>query len=301
MSRLFDYLERKLHARGYDIKKYRQPLDLSREAIQHPLDVVHKAGRAPVIFNVALSACRHLGQMAFPGSTAADATSPFIQTLRAYEQGHELYAGSWLEAYYARCQPRSAAEVLAVDEAVLASLPPAGAIKLWELNTPRERAAHRRRVIEKANRRLGLEAGADEGDHYWGPVSARKGQLELERLLKTYTSIKQQGFRVDPQGQKNIQVICLGWQDEWRFMVDGGGNHRLAALSVLGQKTIPVQLNTKHGQGGVLRHEDAEHWPVVVNGHLTPAQARRIFECLFHGQQSAAAADWHALLQTVEN
>lgn len=56
------------------------------------------------------------------------------------------------------------------------------------------------------------------------------------------------------------------------------GQHRSAALSALKYKKIPVRLKQ------IVRYEDAQVWPNVLNNTYTEDQAKYIFNQIFEGR-----------------
>lgn len=258
-----------------------RPLDLSADVDLHPLASSLQGGERPVLLRVTLARCRHLNWLAF--ACTAQSASPFVQTLLAYARGQcSGYHGSPLERFYAEFRPANAAQAMGLDEAQaprLARLPAAATPWPWQACMPAERAAQRPAQLAQDNREHGARFGAAEGDTFYGPVSARKGELEYRRLVSVYESIRSQGLRVDARGANNIRVSCLYREDleQWRFIVAGGGQHRLAALAALAHETAIVQL----AAGAIVRRCDAEHWPAVRRGELSTQQALDIFDRLF--------------------
>jgi hypothetical protein len=165
----------------------------------------------------------------------------------------------------------------------------------WDAYSPLDRIDRLRKGLEKDNLSHGCDASFAEGMTIWGKVTTRKGNLELSRLIRVYESIKRHGFKIDYTGRDNIQVVCLYWGNEWRF-ITCIGQHRTAALAAHGYKMAPVQLKTDAGHGGFLKFEDARYWPVVSNGYLSESEAKQVFERMFLGQQPPIANDWHRLL-----
>ena len=94
--------------------------------------------------------------------------------------------------------------------------------------------------------------------------------------MASFASIQTHGFRIDPRGFENITTIVLTHGSNWKFMIAGSGQHRVAALAALGHEHIPVQLQTSGTVGGVVRFEDVRYWPLVKKALLTEAQARLI-------------------------
>jgi hypothetical protein len=264
-------------------------LNFTGETFSNPLEVAYKPNPGSIIFEVPLQRCRYMGTLAFP---LASDISPFAKALKHYaEGGHDQYKGSWLEHYYNCCVPNSAAEGIGIPNHELNGTGPLGVVWLWKAASPEKCVEIRQKIIENANHEHGCDASYMEGSSLWGKVSMRKGSLELKRLIMAYENIKKQGFKIDYTGRNNVEVIFLYAENDWVYIVISG-NHRMAALSALGYETVPVQLCTKYGLGGVLKFEDARYWPAVINGILSESEAKKVFKRMFRGEQPAVAANW---------
>jgi hypothetical protein len=207
----------------------------------------------------------------------------------------QSYKGSPLEAFYNCYQPRTAGELFGIEpksSSVLNKLPPSGAPLPWRPQQPSELVRQRKNQICQDNNEHGAHLSADDGDPFLGPVSSHKGQLEFSRLIRVFESIKKSGFSIDWQGINNINVVGLTSGNKWRAMVSSSGQHRLAALAVLGYETVVVQLESREGLSGIIRREDYMHWPMVQSGVVTECEALATFDRLFSGRQPECANNW---------
>ena len=71
-----------------------------------------------------------------------------------------------------------------------------------------------------------------------------------------------------------------------RWKPGGEGNHRVAVASALGIKSIPV-LVTK-----IIRLDELEYWPNVINGLFNKDQAIKIFYNIFDAKPSKIYNRW---------
>jgi len=274
-----------LGRRGLRITRAAPPLDLRSTADLHPLAGRYENEARPVLLRVPLARCRHLNWLAFPCTQTT--LSPFVQTLFAHTYERcEQYEDSPLARFYGFFQPQNAAQLMGLGEAespFFASLPPCASPYPWQAQLPQDKAALRAYQVAQDNREHGASFGLSDGDTFFGPVSRRKGQLEFERLVRVHASLRDNGLRIDETGLGNIRVTCLLSQDasDWRFIVAGGGQHRLAALTALRYDEIVVQWEPG---SGLIRRADAAHWPAVRRAEMSLEQAHEVFDRIFAGR-----------------
>jgi len=113
------------------------------------------------------------------------------------------------------------------------------------------------------------------GHHYFGPMPPEKGQDQFERLIRTYRSIEKEGFQPETYGP--IMGYFLADDSSYRFVV-GSGNHRLAALKVLGHTTVPVCLTRTHP--AVIHRSRLDSWTVDQGGPFQTETAHALFDKL---------------------
>ena len=264
-----------------------KPLDL-RGCDTHPVEAWYRAGRyQPVLMEVPLSKLRGLGSAAFP--CTRDSGHPFIETLLEYESGKtRSYAGSALERFYQRWQPRSAAECLGVGaprrRSKLTELDAIEAVFPWNRHHPsvkREIVGHAVRLASRAAYGRILET--NNRWHFFGPATAESGEQEYRRLVKAYASIKRTGYKRSNNADGDIRGVLLFRDDRWCVQIDGGGQHRSCAMSALGYTEVPVRLF--YCPPMIVRPEECAYWPHVANGLFDPEGALSFFERVFSGKQ----------------
>jgi len=205
-----------------------------------------------------------------------DGWHPFVSLLKDYINNEKLiYNNSILDLYYKNFTPKSMAEIY-IDELdecknEIKEVPSQWLLLPWEL-TPR---------MPGGEKGLDLEHGIQ----VFGPVSKQKGQLEFDRVIKTYKSIKEKGFNIN---QSTIYGQFLKNGTEYRFKINSG-NHRVPALSVLKYNKIPVALDPRVPR--VIDIERIDDWPQVKNGLLSKKIAKKIFLRFFHHNGSMRAKE----------
>lgn len=204
---------------------------------------------------------------------ATDAWHPFTATLlEAAGAGAYPYETSLLARYYRAFQPDTLAQLLFPAEALAgADISPLDSVDItrvepylpWFPGVALRGGEH------------GLDAG--HGHQGYGPVSEEKGRLELERLLRTYRSVEESGYRPDLAGD-DIRGYFLVRGGAYRFIVRQG-LHRIAVLSALGYDSVPVRF--MKGFPRAVHAADVGAWPLVRSGAFPEAWARRYVEQFF--------------------
>ncbi|GGE72242.1 hypothetical protein GCM10011533_25700 [Streptosporangium jomthongense] len=204
---------------------------------------------------------------------------PFVEAYRDINarSGKPRYPGSFLEKYYSTWTPENSADAVAGfanAPAALKSIAPFTLHAPWMDARPLDRQALMERIIVDENTAAGCpELDAREGYGLHGPVSEKKGEIEFQRLVKIYESIKAFGYD-RTQGEGDVTVIGIEYNEEFRFCVMHG-QHRAAAVAALGLKTVPVSI-TK-----VVHYTEISHWPQVYRGYWSQIQAQKFIEHLF--------------------
>ena len=218
-------------------------------------------------FEVDLAACT-----SFVGfSYAEGGWNPHVATLEEFVRNPSLtYAESSLWELHQVFRPTTLQEIFLedVDEPMkpLSDLPPSRRLfrHIWAVSPA---------IIRKVTR----SNGGPSGHHYFGPMPEEKGQAQFDRLIDTYTSIEREGFKPDQYGP--IMGYFLADDSRYRFVV-ASGNHRLAALKVLGHTRVPVRLTKTHP--AVVHRSRLDTWTVEKGGPFDHDTAHVLFDKLLH-------------------
>lgn len=284
-------IKKALSAAGLEVKRSRSagPVDFSEECIE-PLSAYYRSGANSFFIRVPLEYCRHMEIMSF--RCDVESGSPYVQTILDYMSGRCVsYSGSYLERFYAKFQPKSAAERMGIENPSfeeLAIIPPCGAILPWSRSSPWEESRKWRSVVARENRDNGFTKGYEAGDKTFGPTTREKGELEFRRLIGAYESIAERGYVKNSVGSSNIHAVMLlhGVSQEVRFYC-AAGHHRLAAMTALGHRYVDMYIR-KTICGRVFRREEVGFWPSVQSGYLSHEEALLVFDRMFYGEPPAA-------------
>lgn len=245
-----------------------------------PMHAAYLWPESPFLIDVAGTDCLGLHSVAFPLSPRGP--NPFVQTVRAIENGCTSYAASPLRDYYALFQPATAAAAIGVS-AQLAHpelLRPASAATLpWDFRSPAEAQTFWTKVCAHDYRQHGFNLSFADGWKAWGPASDAAGAAEFTRLARVYQSIKTRGYCRHPSHDGDIQGLILRQGDQTRIHLTAG-QHRAAVLVALGHETLPVRLTAS-----VINRSDVAHWPNVRRGIFSEPLALSVFDRIFGGRQ----------------
>lgn len=186
-----------------------------------------------------------------------------------------------LQEFYSSYQPASAAEVLGAsgeEIPVLGAQPPWVVIKPWEDITVEERIEKIRKTEKEDNGQVSnVDISIEHGCNFCGPVSGEKLRVEVERLCAIMHSIRSNGFRrhdfIDGDIRADILVESSG---AWRWVVKSG-QHRVAVLSALGFREVPIRVET------IVCRDEVEVWPQVLAGNYSREMALKVFDNIFSG------------------
>ncbi|WP_445157952.1 hypothetical protein [Halomonas sp. E14] len=274
LERALKKLSKKVKSKKTDKKKYLPP-----DIVEGPLEalVLRQAGKS-VAFRCRMEYCIDESGLGF----SPVGWHPFVAVLAEYETNNKLvYKDSILEKFYKKWQPNNAGEALiGMDPPPkkMAELPPyALFLSPWKPVTLDELKAR----IDQWTSEDNLEHGHPELDwkknglKFFGPVNDDLGEFEFQRLIDIYEVLRKRGYDRDCG---DIGVVLLRHRNEYRFLVAGGGRHRIAALAALGYKEFPAQYIVPQF---VVDSRDAEHWPQVRAGMWSAKEATAYMDYLF--------------------
>lgn len=211
--------------------------------------------------------------------------NPFVESLKIYSRSKREYTGSVLEYYYNNYCPSSMRSVLLSDDDSLNKYHSMATVLPWGIATPEQKLPkvcvdpEATKLFSSEAKKLGLSEKDNYGWQFFGPISEGLGQLEYQRLISVFNSIKNSGYLPEQHGFIHGQFLVS--DDDWVW-VNIGGKHRFASLAALDFKTIPVALNSR-SSALFIRRIDVEYWPNVRNGLFSKADALNIFDRLMSG------------------
>lgn len=234
----------------------------------------------PFFLETPLAHCRGVGMQS---TNLMSPDNPFTLTTRHLEQTKSLeYAGSPLEAYYTRYQPRSAAEILGLSwTSRLATLPPlAGLVLPWNPWPPELFVAQIRKATGQYWQKRGIPLDASHGATEFGPVSMLKGIHEIRRLAEIAASLKAHGF-CHERGTIYASLLLGDAPGHWACHIRDG-LHRISVLAAIGSAKLPILIKGDDSPA-IVRRAEVESWYQVRSGHYTRAEALQVFDRLVFG------------------
>ncbi|MCT2536293.1 hypothetical protein NC661_13350 [Aquibacillus koreensis] len=178
-------------------------------------------------------------------------------TLKEYiKQPSIKYENSILNRYYSAFQPKSLFEILLPNYKCNTETQDKHSFLPW--GTP-----------------INMKA---KNNQHFGPNSDTFTKNEFDRTIEIYKKIASEGYQPHRFRDGYIRGQFLKKYDDYRFMISGG-QHRMAAISVLGFKTIEVKIQPKWEK--LIDIEDINLWPNVQNGSFNKEEATNIFDAYF--------------------
>lgn len=207
--------------------------------------------------------------------------NPFIETLKEFESNPKLeYKNSVLHKFYTGWTPKSAREAI-ID---FTDSPDAFAnyhplflfLSPWTSLTYSEVEADTRWWNRKDNSEHGAShlSFPKDGWAFTGPVHFEKGVLEYNRTISLYKKIKMEGY---DQTRGGVGVTLLKRENDYRYLVGGGGYHRAIVMAALGFETFPARFH----RNSIVDVNDVHDWPHVRSGLWTKKQAVNYVDHLF--------------------
>jgi hypothetical protein len=198
---------------------------------------------------------------------------PFVVALAEQRAQPGLpYTESVLARFYERFTPTTVHDVLLGDRA------PRGAVADWPaVDLLLDVWSVTDRHVERVRARV---AAGDERwpSQYLGPNIVLHGRDHLERVLVTYRSIKESGYRPGDFADGVPTAYFLVDGEDYRVVV-GHGNHRMAALTALGIERVPIRLRLPHPP--VVARADLGRWTVAGGGLYSAEEAIALFDSYF--------------------
>lgn len=234
-------------------------------------------GGKPSAFLCPIEKCTHYIGLGFSKAH----WHPFVETIKEYQANpHLTYDTSVLRQYYDNWKPATAAEAIAGFR----GCPPGFANLLPHYLFLSPWAALNQTDVDNDvrwwNRKDNSEHGRSDlhyPDHGWaffGPTHPDKGALEFKRLINLYNSLAEHGY---DYSKGCIGVSVLKRNDDFIYLVGGGGYHRIAVMAAMGFETVPAVFH----RNSIIDTKDVDIWPNVRNGIWTEQQAKDYVDHIF--------------------
>ncbi len=276
--------------------EHKYPLDIRSES-SNPLSMLYISKIQPIIIDAPINLGRGLPLFTFNKK----GIHPYVKAIEACQVNspleHEKIISSVLKSYYQVMQPVNVSELLDLNQNNLSAYfqEPAWMtlmpwdnyiIDKWKFSYPE--------TVLNENTRQGFKIGIEDGWSWVGPVSSKKLDVETKRLANVYKSILTNGYLRNNKVDGDIKTIVLVKKNNKWCWQSISGQHRVAVLSALDYKTVPIRV-TK-----IIREEDVDIWPNVLSGLYTKEQALIIFNKVFNGENPSVAQNWIDTLRSLK-
>lgn len=259
-----------------------------RNTSNHPLSLKYAEIYKACLINCSPSIIRSQ-----PGFSLSE-YSPFVYAIKQVVNEDSLTETEMINRiekvffeYYNLVQVKNASEWFGIDNEFLTKQPPWGAVYPWRARSIKSyRNAFEKAAIHE-NNAIGHE-GVDISDGWLfnGPVSKQKIRIESERMLYIFKRVKKFGYQRSNENDGDPKATALVSENGDYRCILTGGNHRTSVATALGHSAIPIRVNL------VIRRDEVDYWPQVVDGIFTKKEALKVFDCYFNAQPPNYVNDW---------
>ena len=206
---------------------------------------------------------------------------PILQVIEDHCRSLDLnYHKSALKRFVSECQPVDALQTLGLlptEGPGLSGLHPVAASLPWEKLSPIRTQFRYKRTLWKE---LGIKHRFGEDLRLYQDA---RGEAELSRIIRVYNCLLKFGFDEDLSSKSPIMgEILLDSDDEWVVLIRSG-EHRVAAMSQIGLKSLNVKVCGK----ALVEKTKAKAWPSVKDGSISYSGAIGIFDRIMRGGKDA--------------
>ncbi|MCA0754944.1 hypothetical protein KP806_07765 [Paenibacillus sp. N4] len=114
---------------------------------------------------------------------------------------------------------------------------------------------------------------------HFGPNPDHYGKTEFSKTIDLYKKLSKNGYQPKSHRDGFIRGYFLKHYDDYRFVVSGG-QHRIAALAMLGYKNIEVKIQPSYQR--VIDIQKVHKWINVRNNKYNQEEAIQIFNLYFN-------------------
>jgi len=281
ISKIKKVIIRMLDFFGYTLSKkiYNQPIDL-RKLSNNPKSLSYYTNtNRQILINASLDKGRGLEIFSLNNNSY----HPFIRAIKyaLVSDDYKKALKEKLSQYYSIVQPRNASEWLGFNQGeldILDNEPAWLSLLPWENSSLKQKKDGRKECAIYDNKEHDSRLEIEEGWRNFGPVSEKILELEVNRLYSLMVSIEKNGVLRDDKDGGDIGAIVLMKEDnDFRWIVEWGGQHRAAVISAMGYERVPIRV------WQVVERKDVNLWPNVQSGLYTEKTALKIFDKIYAG------------------
>lgn len=297
-SKTIKFLKQVFKFFGVQVQKTKNiaPYYLESQSLVSPILINYVPNKNGVVINVDMQKGRGLPIYSYgnEGGHPFSVAAKMVKNLSPEKQCAKIL--EVLSVYYTSVLLKSAGELaLASKTSALHDFPVWSIVMPWENKNLAEWKEHVENSVVSENSVENSTAGIEKGWAWIGPVHDDKLHIEANRLTRVLQSVQTYGYkRNDGDDGDIIAHILINEQNEWVWQ-SIAAQHRASVLSALGWEKIPIRV-TK-----VIRRQDADFWPNVLNGTFTKSEALAFFDMIFDGRFSHITTRWDEYLNQIED
>ena len=283
-------VERLLHT--FDLKLVRasmnEPRDLTELNIP-PEYCPYYAGIQPFITNVNLVDGRTNRWFDLTGESLDPAVFAIRASLDLGLSGKDLYENilGILEQHKSLTGCSNAAEKLGLytETTRLREFPEWADVNPWDSQSVEEKFAQFPQLVKGNRGDHGLLIETDNSEEIMRIAQDLSLPSHAMQYAKLTEKIKANGFRYgEAYGYVTAEILVKNGQVRWK--PGGDGNHRVAVVSALGNKSIPVLVTR------IINYEHHRFWPNVMNGTFEESSAVEVFDSIFYARTPEHQRNW---------
>ena len=265
------------------------PFDLTDKNL-NPMTAQYLVGQNQIVINMELSKGRTNNWFDMSKKSLDPAIFSIRKALKKDLTSEDFYSEilSTLQEHRSLTTYKNAAEFLDIDfeqSGNLKSYPWWAEVNPWDNYTFDDEIKHYPNDVKKNRASNGMNILSNDPDEIIIDDFENSLPSHAKQYSKLVKKIKDNNFKYgDDYGYVAAEILISNNELRWKPGRDG--NHRVAVASALGFKTIPV-LITK-----IIRLDELEYWPNVMNGSFNSNQATKIFLSIFDAKPSRIHNKW---------
>lgn len=256
----------------------------------NPLSAHYYAGHKKILININLSDCRTNRWFNMSENSLDPAIFAIRDSLKKNLNINDLYEKilNLLNENLSLGLPKNAAEHLDIEPDLnkkICDYPWWAAVNPWDNRTLDDQLKIYPIEVKKNRAKNGMQIISDDPNEIVRDDIENSLPSHANQYTKLTQLIKKNGFRYgDKYGYVNAELFVANNNFCWK--IGDEGNHRATVAAALGMTKIPA-LMTK-----IIRLDELDYWPNVINGTFKKDQAIKIFYNIFDAKPSKIYDEW---------
>lgn len=277
----------------FDIKISRYgaslPLDLSRKKI-HPKTISNLAEQKKVIINLSFEDGRTNRFFSLTPKSFDPHVFSIVYSIKK-DPKHKVLSKlifEMIESYKKKIILNNLSDFFGLksnENQKLNSYPVWSAVLPWEDTSIEDKLINFPKSVKVDRAKNGFVIKSDDPGKIMKEDMKNSLPSHINQYVSLLKSIKKNGY-IPEVNNNYIEVELLLKGDDFCWKPSGEGNHRATVVASLGYKTIKAIVTR------VVRFEDLDYWPNVINGSFEKTEAEQIFNRYFDASPPDFNKDW---------